>query len=137
MTRATELRGAAATRARAGAFAVLLVAAAGLSGCAGGSETYANPYGPGKPIPLPNMPGGGLWNPIPIRPTGLGSATLLARIPGPDWQRTTTRADETPELASPEEVARREAELAAARNAPSSMDARLRRSRVAPGSETR
>lgn len=112
---------------------LVLAAAAALAvaGCATSQDaSYQSPYGPRPSNPLPNVPGGGLWNPAPLRMAGVGAGTLIMRLPGPDWQQNTTPASTSPDLPSPAAVAQREAELAAIRAGhASAMDARLVRER--------
>jgi len=105
MTRATP-------RARLG-----LVAAAALvlAGCQHGSDGYPSPYGPSQATPLPPVPGGGLWSPNPMRASGYGAATLIARLPPPTRVAPPARSSETPELLTPQQQAERRRSLEAAR----------------------
>lgn len=111
------------------AFAAAAVLA--FAGCGTSQDAnYQSPYGPRPSNPLPNVPGGGLWNPAPPRMAGVGTSSLISRLPGPDWRPNATPASTSPDLPTPAAVAQREAELAAIRAGHAGeMDARLVRER--------
>lgn len=88
-----------------------------LAGCQHASDGYPSPYGPSQPTPLPPVAGGGLWAPAPIRVTGYGAATLIARLPPPNRVTAPPRSSETPELLTPAQQAARRQQLEAARAA--------------------
>lgn len=94
---------------------VVTLAALVLSGCQHANDGYPSPYGPSQPTPLPPVAGGGLWYPAPIRATGYGAGTLIARLPPPERVAAPPRSSETPELLTPAEQAARRQELEAAR----------------------
>lgn len=95
--------------------AALAAAAVLLAGCQHASDGYPSPYGPSQATPLPPVAGGGLWSPAPIRASGYGAATLVARLPGPERVSPPPRSSETPELLTPAQQAERRAQLEAAR----------------------
>lgn len=106
------------TRGRAGHAAkacVLALALAGLAGCQHAEGEYPSPYGRSRPTQLPPVPGGGLWNPPPIRATGYGAAVLINRLPPPPTQAPPPRSSETPELLTPAQQAERMRSLEADR----------------------
>lgn len=95
--------------------AALAAAAVLLAGCQHASDGYPSPYGPSQATPLPPVAGGGLWSPAPMRASGYGAATLVARLPGPERVAPPPRSSETPELLTPAQQAERRAQLEAAR----------------------
>ncbi|AVO45168.1 hypothetical protein [Phreatobacter cathodiphilus] len=97
--------------------AVVAAAAFMLAGCQHASDGYPSPYGPSQPTPLPPVAGGGLWAPAPLRVTGYGAGTLIARLPPPDRVAPPPRSSETPELLTPAQQTARRQELEAQRAA--------------------
>jgi len=98
-----------------GRLGLLAAAAMMLAGCQHASDGYPSPYGPSQATPLPPVAGGGLWSPAPIRASGYGAATLIARLPPPERVSPPPRSSETPELLTPAQQAERRASLEAAR----------------------
>ena len=94
---------------------LLAAAAMLLAGCQHAGDSYPSRYGPSQATPLPPVAGGGLWSPAPIRASGYGAATLVARLPGPERVTPPARSSETPELLTPAQQAERRASLEAAR----------------------
>lgn len=106
--------------------AMVMVMGLALGGCQSVGDGYPSPYGPSRPTPLPAVPGGGLWNPMPLRTSGYSSATLINRLPQPDPVRPPPRSAETPELMTPqEELARRQQLEAEGQGHVAGMDQRL------------
>ena len=128
MHRMTKPAAPKSRRRAAVASAVVMVAALGLAGCQTANDGYPSPYGPSQPTPLPPVAGGGLWNPVPLRATGYGAATLIARLPRPERVAAPARSSLTPELMTREQQVARENELRALRDrSAAAMESRLQR----------
>ena len=103
------------------ALKMALTAAAMLAtaGCAGVSEGYLSPYGPGMPTPLPNSPGRGVWNPPSMTASMTSASSTVALYayvqPFPSEGRPAT-ASYTPELPTVSERNRQEDALVDAGN---------------------